>query len=192
MVPVETAPPAPPAPPAAANETEPQDETEPLAPSPLAKTCKGVSLVLVSAKVDARYKVVDSVLELRNDSAEHVHLMLPGDGSSNGRRNPKVMFELTPNDVTPLMGCGNMNSISPEDFTFLAPSEKKRLTWAHLPMTPSKAGRYALRATYENDPTSTELGHNLAGPKTDALTARARKTVACRLVSNTLSFTWPG
>jgi hypothetical protein len=74
-------------------------------------------------------------------------------------------------------------------FVFLAPGEHRRLGWIQPPL-PSKPGRYALRATYTNDPTSDELGDNMPGPKTDKLVARVRKTVPCTLVSNTVSFTW--
>jgi hypothetical protein len=134
---------------------------------------------------------VDAVLELRNGSAFYVPVALPADGSSQGRRNPTLKFELTPNNVAPAMGCGNMNGASAADFVTLAAGASKKLEWAHPP-TPSKPGRYSLRATYQNDPQSplSMLGDNMPGPKTDQLVARARKTVPCTLTSNAVSFTW--
>ena len=130
------------------------------------------------------------LIELRNDAARHVPLMLTGDGSSSGRRNPTLTFDLTPNDVAPQMGCGNMNGLSASEIVFLAPGEHAKLGWVNAP-TPSKPGRYTLRATYRNDPTSKDLGDNREGPETDRLVARVRKTVPCTLVSNVVSFSWP-
>jgi hypothetical protein len=100
-----------------------------------------------------------------------------------------VTFELSPNDVESVGGCGNMNSLSPNEIAFLAPGTRTKLDWLHAP-TPSKSGRYRLRATYVNDPTSDRLGDNRPGPTTDKLVARVRKTLPCTLVSNTVAFTY--
>jgi hypothetical protein len=158
-----------------------------LAPyGPFATTCEGVSLVLsVTTNLDS----IDTVVELRNASGKNVPLMLTGDGSSRKRRNPTLTFELSPNRVTPQAGCGNMNALTPREIIVLAPGERRRLEWVDVP-TPSQAGRYTLRATYENDPTSKELGDNPSGPATDRLIARVKKTVPCRLSSNTVTFVW--
>lgn len=166
---------------------EKDDEPERPPPSPLATTCQGVSLVIASVTKDPYG--VDAVVELRNGSSAHVPLMLPGDGSSTGRRNPTVTFELSPNHVEPQYGCGNMNSLDAREIAFLAPRSRTKLGWLHPP-TPSKAGQYTLRATYRNDPTSDRLGDTFPGPKTDKLIARVRKTLPCTLVSNTVTFTW--
>jgi len=166
---------------------EKEEEPEHPPPSPLATTCAGVSLVIASL-TKAPYGI-DAVVELRNGSSAHVPLMLPGDGSSSGRRNPTVTFELSPNLVEPQAGCGNMNSLSAQEIAFLAPRSRTKLGWLSPP-TPSKAGQYTLRATYRNDPTSDRLGDTLPGPRTDKLIARVRKTLPCTLVSNTVSFTW--
>jgi hypothetical protein len=173
-------------PPQAPTEKE-DDEPERPPPSPLATTCAGVSLAIVSVTKDAHG--VDAVVELRNDSSAHVPLMLPGDGSVSGRRNPTVTFELSPDRVEPQAGCGNMNAMSPREIAFLAPHSRTKLGWLYPP-TPSQSGEYTLRATYRNDPTSDRLGDNRPGPKTDALVARVRKTLPCTLVSNTVTFTW--
>ena len=166
------------------------DLPEPVPPSPLATSCAGMSLVIVSIDTVSAPGALDVNIELRNDGAEHVPLMLTGDGSASDRRNPRLLFELTPDDTTPLYGCGVMNGLSPQDFAFIAPKERRRLEWVTPHWLPSKPGRYTLRATYENDPTSSALGHNPPGPRTDRLVARARQTVPCRLVSNAVSFTW--
>ncbi len=163
------------------------DPPEPPAPSPLATSCNGVSLVI--ATVTEEHHRVNAVIELRNQSTAHVPLMLPGDGSGSGRRNPTVTFELSPNHVERQAGCGNMNGLSAQEIAFLAPASRTNLGWLSPP-TPSKPGRYTLRATYRNDPTSDRLGDNMPGPKTDKLIARARKTLACTLVSNTVTFVW--
>jgi hypothetical protein len=163
------------------------EEVEPPVPSPLATTCQGVSLVISSVTVHDHY--VDARVALRNDSSQHVPLMLTGDGSSDGRRNPTLTFALSPKHIAEQAGCGNMNRLEASDFVFLAPGERRELQWAHAP-TPSKSGTYTLRATYENDPKSDALGGRAVGPKMDRLLARVRKTVPCTLVSNTVSFTW--
>ncbi len=167
---------------------EEEDGIERPPPSPLATTCAGVSLVIVSVTKD-QYGV-DAVVELHNGSSAHMPLMLPGDGSGSGRRNPSVAFELSPNRVEPQLGCGNMNSLDPREIAFLAPHSRTKLGWLRPP-TPSSPGQYTLRATYRNDPTSDALGDNFPGPKTDALIARVRKTLPCTLVSNTVTFAWP-
>ena len=163
------------------------DAAEPRPPSPLSTSCEGVSLVIASVTEQEHH--VNAVVELRNGSATHVPLMLPGDGSGSGRRNPTLTFELSPNEVERQAGCGNMNALSADEIAFLAPASRTKLGWLSPP-TPSKPGQYTLRATYRNDPTSERLGDNKPGPKTDKLIARARKTIACTLVSNTVSFVW--
>lgn len=162
-------------------------EVEPPVPSPLATTCEGVSLVIRSVKVYDQY--VDARVALHNDSSQHVPLMLTGDGSSHGRRNPTLTFALTPQHVAKRPGCGNMNRLEAADLVVLAPGERRELDWVYAP-TPSKPGTYTLRVTYENDPKSDALGDRVKGPEMDRLLARVRKTVPCTLVSNTVSFTW--
>jgi hypothetical protein len=174
-------------PPQASPPKEVDDEPAPPPPSPLATTCEGVSLAIVSVTKDA--SGIEAVVELRNASSAHVPLMLPGDGSGSGRRNPTVTFELSPNRVEPRAGCGNMNALSPREITFLPPHSRTELGWL-TPPTPSQSGQYTLRATYRNDPNSLRLGDNRPGPKTDALVARVKKTLPCTLVSNTVTFTW--
>ena len=171
------------------DDADASDATEPPTPTALSATCNGVSLVITSLTTDQNG--VDAVVELRNGSSSHVPLMLPGDGSDSGRRNPTVTFELSPNKPAPTYGCGNMNALSPREIVFLPPSSRTRLSWLTAP-TPASPGHYTLRATYRNDPTSDRLGDNMPGPKTDRLLARVRKTVPCTLTSNTLSFTWNG
>lgn len=168
-------------------EVEPEEPAEPLPPGPLAKTCDGVSLVLVS--VTRQADRVNAVLELRSHASRYVSLMAPGDGSSAGRRNPTVTFTLTPSHIAPVMGCGNMNPLSKNDFLLLAPGARKELSWVYAP-TPSKAGRYTLQVTYRNDPTSTRLGDQRPGTRSAKLRERARATVACTLTSNVVSFDW--
>lgn len=163
------------------------DEPEAPPPSPLATTCNGVSLVLTSTGQDRNG--VNVALELRNAAAAHVPLMLPGDGSILGRRNPTVTFELSPNDVVKSAGCGNMNAMNARELVFLAPGSRTELLGVYPPR-PSKPGEYSLRATYQNDPTTDRLGDNMPGPKTDKLVARVRKTLRCTLVSNSVKFTW--
>lgn len=174
-----------PTPDAAAPEKDDEPERPP--PAPLATTCDGVHLVIASLTKDQ--DGVNAVVELRNSSSAHVPLMLPGDGSVSGRRNPTVTFELSPNRVEPRAGCGNMNALNAREIVFLAPGTRTKLDWLYPP-TPSKPGQYTLRATYRNDPTSDRLGDTMPGPKADKLIARVRKTLPCTLVSNPVTFTW--
>jgi hypothetical protein len=162
-------------------------EDDAAAPSPLTTTCAGVSLVIASVRTSE--DSVDAVVELRNGSGAYVPLMLTGDGSVSGGRNPTLSFELSPSHIKPAGRCGNMNPLSASEIIFLRPHERRQLDWLHAPR-PSLPGRYSLRATYHNDPTSTVLGDNPPGPATQALIARVRKTVPCTLVSNTVAFTW--
>jgi hypothetical protein len=153
----------------------------------LATTCEGVSLVITAVMTNRDY--VDAVLELHNTSGKNVPLMLTGDGSSRGRRNPTLTMELSPNRVAQRAGCGNMNALDPKEIIVLRAGERRRLGWVDAP-TPSAAGHYSLRATYENDPASKELGDTRPGPATDRLVARVRTTVPCKLTSNTVTFNW--
>jgi hypothetical protein len=158
-------------------------------PTPLATTCEGVELVIESAqRFEDRFEVV---VALHNHSKEYVSLMLTGDGSNGGRRNPSVRLELSPNDVLPAAGCGNMSPTNPAEFIYLAPAERRALGWIYPP-TPSKPGRYTLRATYRNDPQSNNLGDDSPGPAADRFIARLRKTVSCTLASKPFAFTWTG
>jgi len=172
--------------------TEPRDETppppDPPVPDPLATTCEGVSLVLSPVRlVDGKW--LDATLELRNDAKAWVPIMLSGDGSLGGRRNPAVTFELRPDRALPAPGCGNMDPLNTKEIVFLEPGGSRALEWLRAP-TPSKPGSYTLRATYVNDPRSSRLGHDRPGRTRDALVARVRKTVPCSLTSNVVTFDW--
>jgi hypothetical protein len=161
------------------------DDDDASSPSPLATTCDGVSLALVS--VTTNTYGVQAVLELRNGSSAHVPLMMPGDGSSFGRRNPTLRFELSPDRVAPRSICGNMNPMSAADFVTLAPGRHAKIEWASPP-SPAEPGQYTLRATYVNDPDSRLLAGTRYGE--GALVARAGRTVPCKLVSNAVTFMW--
>ncbi|MFO0676627.1 MAG: hypothetical protein U0169_08840 [Polyangiaceae bacterium] len=131
----------------------------------------------------------DAKVTLVNKGRAPVELMTAGDGSSDGRRNPTVLFELTPNEREPVGLCGMMNSLAAEDFVTLAPGARHAMGWTHAPR-PAKPGKYTLRVTYRNDP---KIDPVPSGAKKDpALQARAQRTVACELVSNAVSFEWKG
>ena len=153
---------------------------------PFVSRCTGVSLVMVSAKPD-KY-AVDVVLELRNDGPAPLELMTTDDGSCHDMRNPAVTFDLTPNQRSIQARCGNVNGLTANDFVSLAPGMHHKLEWIHGP-TPARRGRYTIRATYENDPNA-EILRGLAAAPEPALVKRARATVACRVVSNSLTFDW--
>jgi hypothetical protein len=154
--------------------------------TPFVSRCSGVSLVLVS--VAAKQGSVEPVLELRNGSGASVALMNTGDGSTSDMRNPSLKFEILPANLSIVGRCGNVNGLSEEDFVTLPPGGHAKLGWLYV-APPKTPGRYTIRAIYRNDPKSTLL-RGLAAPPSQKLVARARATVACELVSNTLTFDW--
>ena len=141
-------------------------------------------LVSIAAKQGS----VEPVLELRNASGAAVALMKTGDGSTSDMRNPSLRFEILPANLAVVGRCGNVNGLSEEDFVTLPPGGHTKLDWLYV-APPKVSGRYTIRATYRNDPKSTLL-RGLAAPPSKKLVARARATVPCELVSNTLTFDW--
>lgn len=158
----------------------------PVDAGPFVSRCTGVSLVMVSAK-PSKY-AVDIVLELRNTGSAPVELMTTDDGSCHGMRNPAVSFDLVPNQRAVQARCGNVNGLADHDFVTLTPGMHHKLEWIHGP-TPAKPGRYSVTATFENDPNA-DILRGVAAPPAAELVKRARATVACKVVSNTLSFEW--
>lgn len=157
----------------------------PVAPpgQPFVSKCEGVVLDLAmggGAPGDVGLPVKAT---LRNTGRKAISLMLTGDGSDSGRRNPTFAFELTPDRASPVGLCGMMNAITDADFINLAPGESRELEWLFAP-TPAGSGRYTLSATYRNDPMSDP------GQTPEALVPRFRRTVACEAKSHTLTFDW--
>lgn len=182
-VPVPSTPP-PPEPPV--TEETASESSDPPPTTPFVSRCSGVSLVLVS--VAAKQGSVEPVVELRNGGGASVALMNTGDGSTSDMRNPSLKFEILPANLSTVGRCGNVNGLSEEDFVTLPPGGRAKLGWLYV-APPKTAGRYTIRAIYRNDPKSTLL-RGLAAPPSQKLVARARATVACELVSNTLTFDW--
>lgn len=173
-------------PPPAEPVTEETESAEPPPATPFVSRCTGVSLVLVS--VTSKQGSVEPILELQNGSGASVALMNTGDGSTSDMRNPSLTFEVLPANLSVAGRCGNVNGLSEADFVTLPPGGRAKLGWLYV-APPKSAGRYTIRAIYRNDPKSTLL-RGLAAPPSQKLVARARTTVPCELVSNTLTFDW--
>lgn len=158
-----------------------------VAPSALAD-CPNVTLALKLKKADAGLEL-EAVL--KNGDKAPIDLMTTGDGSSFGKRNPRLTFTLEPNDIQAVGTCGFINALADQDFITLKPGESRKLDWVHPP-TPGKPGRYTLKVTYKNDPAATPLGSGAPKPPTAEQLARIAKTTLCEVTSAPLSFTWDG
>lgn len=145
--------------------------------------------------LDLKLKKSESGLEieatLKNRGTAPIELMTTGDGSSFGRRNPRLTFVLDPNDVKETGTCGFINALADEDFLTLKPDGLHKLDWVHPP-TPGPAGKYTLTVTYQNDPAAEPVGSGAPHPPTLAQRERVTKTTACKVTSAPLHFTWDG
>jgi hypothetical protein len=150
--------------------------------------CPHVTLELKLKKAPAGL-MVDAVL--KNGGKTAVELMTTGDGSSFGKRNPRLTFTLTPNDVKEVGTCGFINALADEDFLTLPPGQSHKLGWIHPP-TPGKPGKYTLTVTYKNDPTAEPVGSGAPRPPTPQQRERVTRTAQCEVTSAPLQFTWDG
>jgi hypothetical protein len=156
--------------------------------STAAADCPNVTLELKLKKAASGLEI-DATL--KNRGATSIELMTTGDGSSFGRRNPRLTFTLEPSDVKEVGTCGFINALADEDFLTLGPGQSRKLGWVHPP-TPGKPGKYTLRVTYKNDPTAEPLGSGAPRPPTPAQLARIAKLAQCEVTSVPLSFIWDG
>lgn len=158
------------------------------ATGPARADCPNVTLALKLKKAEAGL-LVEAVL--KNGDKVPIELMTTGDGSSFGKRNPRLSFTLEPNDIQAVGTCGFINAMTDQDFITLKPGESRKLEWVHPP-TPGKAGRYTLKVTYKNDPAATPLGSGAPRPPTAEQLARVAKTALCEVTSAPLPFKWDG
>jgi hypothetical protein len=150
--------------------------------------CPQVTLELKLQKAQSGL-MVDALL--KNGGKAAVELMTTGDGSSFGKRNPRLTFTLTPSDIKKVGTCGFINALADEDFLTLKPGQHHQLGWVHPP-TPGKPGKYTLTVTYNNDPTAEPIGSGAPNPPTPQQRERAAKTAQCEVTSAPLHFTWDG
>lgn len=155
---------------------------------PASADCPNMKLEL---KLKKAPKGLEIDATLKNSGAAPIQLMTTGDGSSFGRRNPRLAFKLEPPDIKEVGTCGFINAMADEDFITLKPGESRKLGWVHAP-TPGKPGRYKLIVTYVNDPAAEPLGSGAPHPPTAAQLARLAQTQKCELTSAPLIFTWDG
>lgn len=154
------------------------------APAPFVSGCTDIVLTIGVRKSK---EVFELDATLTNEGKAPVALVRTGDGSTGGRRNPSLVFELRPDTPAPEGRCGMMNAFEDADFVTLLPKQKLPLEWI-LPPPPAKPGRYTLRATYRNEPGRVDTGAQL----TEAQRTRHERTVPCEVTSNTLTFDWNG
>lgn len=156
--------------------------------SPAAADCPDVTLELKLKKAESGLEIEAT---LKNRGTAPIELMTTGDGSSFGRRNPRLGFVLDPSDVKETGTCGFINPLADEDFLTLGPGQSHKLDWVHPP-TPGKPGKYTLTVTYTNDPAAKPLGSGAPRPPTPAQLARIAKMAQCEVTSAPLRFTWNG
>ena len=150
--------------------------------------CPDVRLEL-KLKKSASGLEIDATLKNAGKSA--IELMTTGDGSSFGKRNPRLTFTLEPNIISEVGTCGFINALADEDFLTLLPGQSRKLGWVHPP-TPEKPGEYSLQVTYTNDPAAPPVGSGAPRPPTPEQLGRVAKTVACKVISEPLRFRWDG
>jgi hypothetical protein len=179
--PPETASAPPPATPAS------EEPAAPTAPPRKLDTC-GLKATLRDAgakSTTARFR-----LTLTNTSSQPLKLVVPGDGSDGGWRNPALTWSATsggnPVPPQPAPRCGMTNRIEPSEIITLAPGASREMgDWISAPHF--AAGTYDVRLTYRNDPSN--LG------RTETATAETRKLISestpCEVTSSPLRATLP-
>ena len=124
-------------------------------------------------------------LTLKNGGDRPVTLVVPGDGSFDGRRTPVLTWIATADGKAVVVeddaDCGMMNRIEADEVFTLAPDAVRELkSWVSTPsLVP---GTYELALRYRNDPTLTR------GTEERAEVARAvAATQACDVTSNAIT-----
>jgi hypothetical protein len=156
--------------------------------TPVLADCPKVTLELKLKKAESGL-MVDATL--KNGGATAIELMKTGDGSSFGKRNPRLTFTLSPDDIKEVGTCGFINALADEDFLTLKPGQSQPLGSVHPP-TPGKPGKYTLTVTYKNDPAAEPIGSGAPHPPTPAQLSRIAKMAQCEVTSAPLQFTWDG
>ena len=131
-------------------------------------------------------------ITVTNNGIAPVTLVRPGDGSLEAWRTPVVSWSVLegetggshPAEPVPseFRGCGNLNSLRPEEVFTLAPGETKELT--ELPINHQfRPGTHRVMFLYANKPTLGWRGIPLGEHDPQAM-ERVRGSSACTLSSN--------
>jgi hypothetical protein len=147
---------------------------------PFKSACQGIELELTGVRQEG--DAVAYALQLKNAGTSSVSLMVSGDGSASSRRNPSVIFSVTPDTTSKPGLCGMMNPLTEEDFVNLAPGAQRTLEWGYA-NAPTRSGAYTLQVTYRNDPDTRQH-------EGSAFLPRIRQTLACEVTSAKVPFTW--
>jgi hypothetical protein len=126
--------------------------------------------------------------ELRNEGTRAFSLMTTTDGSVEDMRNPSFTLVTAP-AIPPYGRCGEVASLSEQDFFTLSPGGRHALESTYVPAT-SSHGKHLVRAVYLNDPSAPPI-RGFAMRTAPSLYTRVRGTTPCRLVSNTLEVDLP-
>lgn len=126
-------------------------------------------------------------LTLKNEGTAARTLVVPGDGSGDGRRTPMLAWSATrdgkPAQQLPREHCGMMNPIEASEIFTLEPGASRAMSaWISGPSY--ARGRYEVRLRYTNDPRK----QGAASPEIAALLA---KTSACDVTSAPLTIQVP-
>jgi hypothetical protein len=143
--------------------------------------------------VEAAYQQLNTwsafEIELVNTGDRPVTLVMPGDGSGNGRRTPVLRWSVSPDlEKVQVMYCGNINPLRPGEVFTLAPGERKRLREWVPPIFGAANRTYTVRLSYINDP-ALQWGGLELGPHDPATMQRVRESTPCQAVSNDVSIT---
>jgi hypothetical protein len=126
-------------------------------------------------------------VRIRNRGSGPVVLVMPGDGSEDGRRTPIVKWqvELVGSLYKPpkVGRCGNINALVPDEVFELKPGESRLLPHWIPPVWVTQSGTYRLRLVYQNDPSLKWSGIPLGEHDRKAM-LRVRGSTDCVAVSN--------
>jgi hypothetical protein len=121
---------------------------------------------------------------LTNHGPRPLTLVLPGDGSRMGRRNPVVEWLFTPGGkLSGFEGCGNINELKAGEVFTLQPGETRELHEWVAPLAWPTARRFSAVMVYSNQPDLPFQGVILR-PHDERELARLRKSDRCRVLSN--------
>ncbi|HET9315135.1 MAG TPA: hypothetical protein VFQ51_06070 [Vicinamibacteria bacterium] len=121
---------------------------------------------------------------LANAGPRALRLVLPGDGSLDGWRTPRIEWQFTPTVDQVRLRCGNVNALRAGEVFTLQPGESRVLAdW----VTPDVMGEeYRARMVYANEPALAWHGLPL-GRHDEAEMIRVGRTDRCRAVSNEIT-----
>jgi len=129
---------SPPAPEAATLPVPPEpmaalgDFAEPPNRTPFVSKCSNLRFTLESLAPN-KFGPPRVKVSIANDGPLPVSLMVPGDGSEDDERNPKIIW--TVDGKVPPRGprCGNISGLAQRDVVEIAPHESMELDHVHLP-----------------------------------------------------------